>query len=269
MKTETLEIKTDQDYFAIDRLSNSRMSDFKRSPRHYLYAISNPTPSTPAMEFGSAFHMAILEPDKFESQYVTSPKCDMRTTIGKETWKTFAEANIGKTCISEPDMACLKRMKESLMAYAPARELIDQITEAEKPILWKDPLTGVELKGKLDGIGKNFILDLKTCQDANPANFASHAFNYDYHRQAALYLDGLKATGTIANNFYFIAIEKDAPHCVSLNRASDAFIEKGRSDYKAILENFRYWNELGRPDVGYEFANPFNDFDMNLPNWVK
>ena len=57
-------------YFEIKRMSNSKMSYFKQSPMHYLFAMENPDKESAAMTFGSAYHAAVLEPEIFENDYV-------------------------------------------------------------------------------------------------------------------------------------------------------------------------------------------------------
>ena len=270
MKEETLIPETKPDYFAIKRLSNSAMKYFKLSPMHYLHYISDSEKKvTTAMVFGSAFHCMILEAEKFDDCFAMLPQLDRRTNAGKDAARIFEQENIGKQIITADEHATLIEMQTKIFAHEPSMELLNQVKEAEKEVLWSDKITGIELKGKLDGLGNNFILDLKTCQSAQPNQFAVHAFDYDYHRQAALYVDGCAANSIPANNFYFIAIEKEPPYGISVNRASEAFVENGRKDYQQILENFRYWKELGEPNVGYEFNSPFNQFDIQLPAWVK
>lgn len=64
---------TDSEYFASPGLSNSGMSDLAVSPLRYWHLHINPDrpveEPTPFMQFGSALHCAILEPDEFLSRY--------------------------------------------------------------------------------------------------------------------------------------------------------------------------------------------------------
>ena len=57
---------SDSDYFDYPAASNSLLTQLKRSPAHLMEAIKNPAPPTPAMRLGSAFHVATLEPEKFD-----------------------------------------------------------------------------------------------------------------------------------------------------------------------------------------------------------
>ena len=50
-------------YHALGDLSSHRLRLFGRSPAHYRYHTSNPTPATAAQAFGEMLHLAVLEPD--------------------------------------------------------------------------------------------------------------------------------------------------------------------------------------------------------------
>ena len=57
------------DYHAVEEISHSGIVKLLKSPEHYLqYKIGGDEP-TPAMEFGSAFHAFILEPELFAATY--------------------------------------------------------------------------------------------------------------------------------------------------------------------------------------------------------
>lgn len=58
-----------EEYHALDAISKSDLDKINRSPAHYKYAKENPTPPTPAMERGTAVHMAVLEPELFARSY--------------------------------------------------------------------------------------------------------------------------------------------------------------------------------------------------------
>jgi hypothetical protein len=57
------------------------------------------TESTPAMLIGSALHTALLEPADFADRHPVAPKCDKRTTAGKQA---FADFVAGCRADSEP-----------------------------------------------------------------------------------------------------------------------------------------------------------------------
>lgn len=273
------------DYFGIDRFSNSALSNFKRSPRHYLYFKEHKKDPTPAMIFGSAFHCFVLEPDRFDEQYCCVPpdapdkpasaminaaKPSAASIIRVEWWRNFREQNGDKIELKNDDLEKIKRMSSSLSNHEPAKDLLLNIGEVEMPLLWQDDITGIEMKGKLDGIGDGFTIDLKTCINAHPESFSIDAFNNAYHRQAALYLDGRGLNKMTKGDFYFIAIEKTEPFGISVMKCAQDFIKHGRMVYGSLLEDVAYWRNMGSPNVSYEWKSPVDGrFDLNLPAWVR
>jgi exodeoxyribonuclease VIII len=80
------------------------------------------------------------------------------------------------------------------------------------------------------------IPDLKSCLDASPEEFAKTIFNMDYHIQAAMYVDGLKANNIDAKVFVFVAVEKEPPFAVGVYVLDNDYIEIGRQQYKKALQ---------------------------------
>lgn len=275
----------EKDYYEIDRMSNSSLSNFKRSPRHYLWHKAHPKESTPAMIIGNAFHTYVLENDLFGERYCSVPidapdrptsaminaKKPSPASIERVAWwQDFNSRNGNKIQIDASDFQMIKEMSESLFKHEPAMELINEIGQVEVPLFWTDDVTGIEMKGKMDGYHDEFTIDLKTCMNAFPESFSIDAFNNAYHRQAALYMDGRGRAGKKKGDFYFIAIEKEQPYGVSVMKCTQEFVRHGRMGYGSLLEDVRYWIEMGMPDVGYEWKSPVTGIhDLNLPSWIK
>lgn len=280
----SISLEQPQDYYKIKRMSNSAMKHFRQSPRHYLYYMNSPFEETPAMILGRAFHCYVLEPDEFENQFFLldeskrpEPDKTMSSKLN-QNWKySLISRNAKKTLIKDEDLNLVKRMADALYNCPPARELLEVITEVEKPVFWKDPETGIEMKAKYDGISPDITIDLKTCVNAEPHVFGFHSYDMGYHRQGALYSDSRpiatdptgKPLRLPKGDFYFIAVEKEPPYGVSVNKASRDFIIRGRLEYTEILENFRFWQDQGAPDVCYEWRTPFGYHSLKLPPWVK
>ncbi len=285
-ETDFMEMNEDDqvDYYQIDKMSNSAMSHFKRSPLHYNFYRNTRIEPTRPMIFGNAFHTAILEDEKFSERYVELPegapkrptaqqwnakKPSPESQASMNWWLEFNAHNQEKIILNSKETQLLKNMKDALFNHEQAMEYLNEIKEAEKELSWKDDITGIEMKGKLDGFCDDFTIDLKTCITAEPQGFMNTAFNSAYHRQAALYMDGRGLSKFKKGDFYFIACEKVAPFGISIIKCGDDIIKHGRAVYSSILEDFQYWNEMGRPNVGYEWKAPVGYFTWNLPNWMK
>lgn len=270
-------------YHKIVRMSNSMMKHFRQSPRHYLYELNNKSEPTAAMIFGSAFHHYVLENDSFDSNYCTLPddapskaclnhrfakKPSEATIANISWWDAFNERNGTKIQLKAEDLNTIDAMANALYADDLSRELLAVQGENEKAFLWTDPETGIEMKAKMDKVTSEFTLDIKTCMNAHPKVFGYHAFDMDYHNQAALYKDARGICGMNKGSFYFIAIEKEAPYGISVMKCSKDFIIAGRMQYTETLEAFAYWKEMGSPNVGYEWRSPLGFHVLNLPSWA-
>src|SRR5581483_10081660 len=94
---------TNEEYHAHRATSHSTLEMFRRSRKlyhaiHVARTMDRPEP-TAAMQLGTHVHCAVLEPERFEAEYVYAPKCDRRTTAGKAAYAEFCAATAGKTVI--------------------------------------------------------------------------------------------------------------------------------------------------------------------------
>lgn len=246
-------------------ISNSRLTAFKRSPLHLIHYLTQPKEATPAMTFGSAFHAHLLEPDKFNSLYAVAPDVDRRTKEGKLEYDKFVYESDGKIVLSNSDKTKIVNMTEAVYSNPIAAELMQQLIATEVYREWTCDGLKLPMRGVIDGIANDFMIDIKTCMDASKKKFQDSIFNMSYHRQAAIYLD---SDDTI-KDFYFIAIEKDAPYGVSVHRMTNDSIDKGREMYLDQIIEYKAWADDGCPAKGYEHWSVYGLFEVELPNFLK
>ena len=209
-------------------LSCSAMKQLLRSPAHYrAWADStlDQTP-TPAQAFGSAFHCALLEPDRFDRDYYVLPEDAPRrpTSAQREAAKPspatveavrFWDAleRDGRRLLSREDMGRIQAMLASVNAHPLARLLVKG-GHGEVTLRWTDEATGLRCKARADYYRespKRYVLDVKTCADASPEAFAKAVHNFAYHLQHAHYADGFRTLGLPLDGFYLLAVETEAP----------------------------------------------------------
>ena len=237
----------DENYYSdTEFISNSMLGLLKKSPKELARFFEKGSLPTQAMEFGRAFHLAILEPQVFSEQVVVYSG---KTKRGK-AWDEFCQENEGKTIITEIEFECIKGMENVLFSNKDiARKLHGN---KEIPMVWQDPLSSVLCKGKVDIINGGQIVDIKTTQDASFEAFRRSAYKYGYNRQAAFYLDGFDA-----KEFIFIVIEKKAPYNVGVYLCSKDFIESGREEYSNLLMDYRkYFSDADLNN--YEIKNYYH-----------
>jgi hypothetical protein len=192
----------------------------KQSPLHFITAQNN-TETTGAMNFGSAYHSYILEPEL--NEVIEAPDVDRRTKAGKADWLRFQKSLDGqnKTVVTKDEMETIKAMREMLMKSQTASSLIEG-AQTELSATWKHHVHGFDCKCRPDIFYKNFyegmniIGDLKTCKDASPEEFGKTIINSHYHIQAYWYRLGIEQLTNMDWEFVLIAQEKTPPYGVGI-----------------------------------------------------
>lgn len=252
----------------MERVSHSALSAFAKSPQHYLLYKTEKV-DTKALSFGRALHCFVLQPDEFKKKFAVAPEVDKRTKEGKLKFELFEKDSIGLEVITAQEFETIKQIKNALYQNTESKKILNRITQTEQIITWIDEENNIEIKGIIDGIGDNFIFDLKTTENASPNAFKRSFFDYGYHRQAAIYLDGSKANGIKADKFWVVAVEKKAPFGIACFEVSNEVIEYGRSEYKQLIYEFKKWVEDGMLSESYNSKAMFGTFEIDLPNWMK
>lgn len=235
----------DPDYRAIRALSKSSLTEFLRSPAHYLASTEKPKETTDAMMFGTAYHTYVLTPERFGDNVVLKPDWDARTKEGKAIKAEF-EASLGRKVYIKPEqLDVIKAMKDALLAHPVAAKLLAEATDTEMAIEcdYHYALASggkaddvVRIKGLLDGWcnGSGTIFDLKTCKDSSPQGFKYAVKDFRYDLQEAQYRVLINSAEHLLNKraerFLWVAQEKEPPYApavyeLSLRTRLNAFDE--------------------------------------------
>lgn len=254
-------------YHALTRISASGLRTIlTQSLRHFQYQQEHKEDPTAAMEFGTAYHAMLLEPEKFTDSYAvfnTEARADKSMTMAAKAniaWKEkfYAEAaNDGKTVIKKTDFDIITDMSMVLMSNPDIAALL---TGGKREMTFVFEIDGIPGKARVDYVlrrnGRVVIVDLKTTTDASPRAFGSSSYKMRYHVQAAWYSDILAAHLCIDPDevsFIFIAQEKDAPYVAQAYECPLHVIRQGRDEYLAALAAFLY---AGENDDWRGYENP-------------
>ena len=220
----------DLPFEAYNKIPAYRASDLKQVEQCvYTWKNSLGFSESPALLEGRVQHTVFLEHHKFDDDFVIQPNLDKRTKAGKEAFEDF-KATIGnKTAITQ-DMydVCMERR----------RVVQDFIPNGEND---KTELTvcfeyhGQPFKSRLDWYDGKRVWDLKTCRDASPRGFRQAVNNFNYHMQAALYVDACRIVGLPAEGFSFLAQEKAHPYPYVIYEMSDESMLYARSKNEQAL----------------------------------
>lgn len=256
-----------EEYSSIPAVSQSTLKLFRKTAAHARAAMLSPKEPTDAMDFGNAFHCAVLEPLKFADSYVLAPNVGNRSAADKAIHAEFREANRGKEIVTLEEMTRVKAMKEACYSNKIVASLLNGGGKNEVGVIWTDKETGLRCKALLDRVtnfvGYTVILDLKTCTDASPTEFARAAAKYGYHEQAAFYLEGLNALAPAPRRFFFVSVEKAEPYCVAIYELSDESLGHGRTAFRKHL-NLYAQCKASDNWPGY----PTGIMPLSIPSWA-
>lgn len=234
-----------------------------RSPLHYWAKHVDPnrieaTVDSPALRFGTAAHMAILEEQRFREAYHLGPQISRNSKI----WKDAAKACTG-LLLPPDEYQALMGIRASLKSHPSASKALfigDGFNEAT--------FIANNLKCRADRItDKGLLIDLKTTQDASASAFSKSVANFNYHIQAAFYLHVVEmATGTRPKGFAFVAVEKTPPYACQVFMASDSMIAEGLNQVYHLLEL------KGKLEADYG-TDPWPSYSdspvsLDLPRWA-
>lgn len=251
------------DYHDEPAYSASGLKLIERSPAHYAHAGTR-SPSR-AMQIGSAIHCALLEPDRFNNQYVCSGTDDRRASEYKQAVKSKGTDEL---VLTQPEWDKVVGMQAAAYAHPEARSVLNCPGEEELSVFANDPGTGLPIKCRPDKLCHlnhgPMIVDIKKCQDARPEEFSKSVARYGYDLAAAHYMETYEqASGYEVVQYLLIAIEEEPPHGVKVYELPHEWIKYGCKRRDAALEVAAQCVESGEwpaYDDGIEELEP--------PRWI-
>lgn len=216
-------------YEYIPAVRRSALWQMRKSPAHYKYAVEHEPEPTPALLFGIAAHMAILEPERFEEEYIVAPEINRRTKAGKEEWAALIAT--GKSILTKEDAEKIEAMRQQIPPYYfKGRH--------EVPVVWTDPATGERCKCRLDSVGDGIIVDYKTTSSCADGVFERDAIKYGYQLQAAMYCEGWFQAHMEEMRFIFVAQEKNPPYACRVYHCDPGWVAEGKAMYRELLDMY-------------------------------
>lgn len=232
------------EYRDIKAINQSALTRGARSAAHmkaYLDGGNEPT-NKKALLMGSLVHTAVLEPHLLTAQFAILPEVDKRTREGKQIMEDFNAINSTKLAITQKEMDTAIGIRDSVRSHPAAAKFLSE-GQAEVTAVWTAH-NGIRCKGRIDwlpkvrGNSKHRLVDLKTTIDAS-SNFAKSIASYDYHLQAAFYLDAYRTLTGKDAEFVFIAVEKEPPYAVGVYTLDLLALDYGRERYMDALLTYK------------------------------
>lgn len=197
-----------------------------------------------AVDTGNAFEALLLEPERFERDYITAPDVDKRTTKGKNQWEEFLEDAGDRHVLKHDERRQLELMKDSVWAHPMAARILNAKHHIQASYFWTDSVTEIECRCRPDILCQDipFVADLKVTGDID--RFARSAANFRMHVQDAFYSDGMENFYGERPWFVFIVVSSSRSagrfpvHVFEFDIDSK---EQGHQEYRQDLERYQEW----------------------------
>ena len=260
------------EYHAGPGLGSSHLRELLKSPLHYKTSVNLPNKETPAMKLGTAPHCAILEPERFDIEYVEAPVVDRRTKDGKALWGELEQS--GKIILTSDEYTKVVEMASSVRKHELASKLITG-GASEQSVYWEQSVsllnveTEIFCKSRPDYVKpmkKGYVIvDIKTTQDAHISEFQRKAYyKYCYHLQAAHYIRGFESvTGEKVIAFIYIAIESEPPYGISVFKAGEDYLKAGE---EKTIELYELYANCVASDNWPSYSEEIQE--LRLPKWA-
>lgn len=218
-------------------VGSTTLKHFLRSSAHGKHLMNN-YEDEQKLRLGSVVHLALLEPEKF-NVLPREPEGDGRTKAVKEARAEFMARLLTKKYVAERDWQIAAEIRESIFAH-PTWKAICSVEGVNENTGVYDDGSGVTLKIKPDRRAHSeFLIDIKTTDDARQKNFDNQILRMGYDLQAAFYFDtaNMISPGQY-KKFIWIAIETQPPYGVMFYEVGDLWLEIGREKYKQALVKY-------------------------------
>lgn len=257
---KTLEL-SETEYHAHHAVGSTQLKTVLKSLGHYKYSLSQKRAPTKAMNFGTCFHLAVLEPKRFKNEVVAMPEFKGAGMYAKkDAWLT---ENHGKLVLSQEEMTDCQMMLRAVSKHNVASSLLVGGVP-ELSYFWTDRDTQIECKARPDYRRHGgALVDIKTTEDASLEEFSRSVLRYGYHLSAAHYLNGVSAVlGQQFDKFIIIAVEKSAPYGIHCFEVDFGTLEKGEELCKRALLKLKTAKETN------SFPNyPEEITPLNIPTY--
>lgn len=245
------------DYLKLDALSSSWCIDaMTQCPAYAHHRSLNKESSNAAMSMGTAFHTALMEPDKWVESVSVLEHEDYRSKAAKEARDAAIEA--GRLPLKKSEAIEVLAMVQAVRFNPDAAALL------KIPAMIEATFFADNCKARPDLLAEDgsFILDVKTCPDANPRAFERHAADQRYFMQAAFHRGVVaKIIGKKPRRHFFLAVERSAPYLSSVCELDQKAIEQGEWLCDKAAKEWLKGRETG-------FYAGYKQSPISLPNWL-
>jgi hypothetical protein len=208
-----------------------------------------------ALTFGTLYDMLLFEPEKAHDTYYVLDDSDIIASIGgkyprnTKRYKEWKAEEIlkheGKELASQEDWSkaheMIKRLKDCGLYYT-------QFEGGKFQVEFNVDLDGVPLKGFLDCLQDDRIIDSKSSRAIDKFRYDVNSWSYDIQAYVYTKVFGIK-------DFWWVVQEKTYPYYPANVKCSEETLFKGEMKFHEALENIKNWLHGGQKSE--EFYSEF------------
>lgn len=286
IKTGVYRGLTEQEYNAIPAIRSTMLREFMAgTPAHWRHKSQEPPPpDKKCFAEGRDLHMAVLEPDRFETRVKemrvlpTAADLGLKNSKGepadgfrskehkaiKEQLLAEIEAHNASAeyVMTSDDRDRVLRMAESLRADPDFADILSRPHETELTVVWEDIEVGLLCKARIDlwlPEERRIVEIKKTGKMATPEAFQWEIKKYGYASQCWWYIEGAKEQlgGVDDSHPVTLAVVEDsAPYLPAVRPLTKASLLTGGMEMRAAL--YRYANcRRTQTYPGHDNCEPF------------
>lgn len=259
---KVIEALTHEEYAEIPAEHAGQLRKILTSPLAYARGLVEPDVDSDTLRLGRAIHTAVLQPQRFATQYV----CWTGGVRRGKAWDQYvADAEAAKqTILKEDQLDLVVKISKAVRTHPIAAPLLSQDGRAELTIAWVHDRTGIGIKVRVDWLA-GVLLDLKTCRDPAPRRFACTAAELGYHFQLALYADAVAAAGLGTPPVKIIAAQNREPHDVVVYSLDEDLLLAGRLEYERALDQLVDCRRINK----WPGQAETEELPLKLPVWAS
>lgn len=268
----------EDDYHADSGLGSGSIKHLSESPAAYAASKLFPFEGNDSTDFGSAFHMRVLQPERYAKVVVELENdVSFATKEGKELKRALSESR----GVEADKLIFLKRDKVLVLKEMLARieELpalmginpFESTQGSEVAFFWHDEN---EIRGKAlvdKYLPKyNLLVDIKTTRGPLDDRCALRtAVDYNWPLQAAWYRRGVSITTQNHEpcNFIFIAVQTTAPFSIKVMPVPHETIEQANILIAKALVNYAEYRNNVKEKARHRDVNS-GVLNITYPDWV-
>lgn len=249
-----------RDYRKVEGVSKSSLDIFAECPAKYRAVQLGliPNEQTAAMQFGTLLHSLVLDG---RADFYTKPD---GMTFASKDGKQWRDEHNDKPIISQSEANELHAISAAVIKHQHAAKILAG-GQAEVSMFGTDKETGLTIKGRADLLTQSHIADIKTIRSATNRSCSRAIAEFNYHWQAAMYLEIARQNGIETEAFYFVFIEKGAFPLINVRRLSYEAIELGQIEYRKQLRDLKTAMDSG---VWLDYSGDgLTPGEIDLPTW--